>query len=58
MGECLVMRERLFYAFRLECHFPPDHLFQAIDRFVDSSELRQHLAGFYDATGCPVLIPS
>ena len=47
MGERLVMQESLFYAFRLEDHVPSDHLLRRIDRFVDCSELRQHLAGFY-----------
>jgi transposase len=53
MGERLVMQESLFYAFRLEDHVPCDHLLRRIDRFVDCSELRQHLAGFYSATGRP-----
>jgi hypothetical protein len=44
MGERLVMQESLFYAFRLEDHVPCDHLLRRIDRFVDCSGLRQHLA--------------
>jgi transposase len=47
IGERLVMQESLLYA------FPPDHLLPRIDRFVDCSELRQHLAGFYSTTGRP-----
>ena len=58
MGERLVMQESLFYAFRLEDHVPCDHLLRRIDRFVDCSELRQPLAGFYSATGGPPPIPS
>jgi transposase len=57
MGERLVMQESLFYAFRLEDHVPSDHLLRCIDRFVDCSELRQHLAGFYSATGRPSVDP-
>jgi hypothetical protein len=53
MGERLVMQESLFYAFRLEDHVPCDHLLRRIDRFVDCSELRQHLAGYYSTTGRP-----
>ena len=53
MGERLVMQESLFYAFRLEDHVPSDHLLRRIDRFVDCSELRQHLASFYSSTGRP-----
>ena len=57
MGERLVMQESLFYEFRLEDHVPSDHLLRRIDRFVDCSGLRQHLAGFYSATGRPSVDP-
>jgi transposase len=57
MGERLVMQESLFYAFRLEDHVPSDHLLRRIDCFVDCSQLRQHLAGFYSATGRPSVDP-
>ncbi len=57
MGERLVMQESLFYEFRLEDHVPPDHLLRRIDRFVDCSELRQHLAGFYSSIGRPSIDP-
>jgi transposase len=57
MGERLVMQESLFYAFRLEDHIPPDHLLRRIDRFVDCSKLRQHLAGFYSSMGRPSIDP-
>jgi transposase len=57
MGERLVMQENLFYEFRLEEHVPSDHLLRRIDRFADCSELRQHLAGYYSATGRPSVDP-
>ena len=57
MGKRLVMQESLFYAFLLEDHVPSDHLLRSIDRFVDCSELRQHLAGFYSTTGRPSIDP-
>src|SRR5688500_7580913 len=57
MGERLVMQESLFYEFRLEDHVPSDHLLRRIDRFVDCSELRQHLAGFYSSMGRPSIDP-
>ena len=57
MGERLVMQESLFYAFRLEDHVPCDHLLRHIGCFVDCSELRQRLAGFYSATGRPSVDP-
>ena len=47
----------LFYAFNLEDHIPGDHLLRGIDRFMDLSELRQHLASFYSHTGRPSIDP-
>jgi transposase len=47
----------LFYAFNLEDHIPCDHLLRGIDRFMDLSELRQHLASFYSHTGRPSIDP-
>ncbi len=47
----------LFYAFNLEDHIPSDHLLRGIDRFMDLSELRQHLASFYSHTGRPSIDP-
>ena len=44
MGERRVMQEALFYGFSLERHVPSDHLLRKIDRFVDLSGLRAHLA--------------
>ena len=43
----------MFYAFNLEGHIPGDHMLRGIDRFMDLSELRQHLASFYSHTGRP-----
>ena len=57
MGERLVMQESLFYEFRLEDHVPSDHLLRSIDHYVDCSELRRHLAGFYSLTGRPSVDP-
>ncbi len=37
----------LFYEFSLEDHVPRDHLLRLIDRFVDLSTIRAHLADFY-----------
>jgi transposase len=57
MGERLVMQDSLFYEFRLEEHVPTDHRLRAIDRFVDLSDLRRHLASFYSAIGRPSIDP-
>ena len=57
MGERLVAQDSLFYEFRLEEHVPADHQLRLIDRFVDLSDLRRHLAGFYSQIGRPSVDP-
>jgi hypothetical protein len=47
----------LFYEVSLERHVPADHLLRRIDRFVDLSEVRGHLAPFYSSTGRPSIDP-
>jgi hypothetical protein len=44
-------QEQLFYSFSLQAHVPADHLLRGIDRFLDLSTLREHLAPFYSHTG-------
>ena len=51
MGERQVQQEALFYEFSLERHVPEKHLLRAIDRVVDLSGVRGHLAPFYSETG-------
>ncbi|MGZ8305876.1 MAG: transposase [Allosphingosinicella sp.] len=57
MGERTVMQEALFYSFSLERHVPEDHLLRRIDRFVDLSDLREHLRPYYSDTGRPSIDP-
>ncbi len=47
----------LFYEFSLEDHVPQDHFLRSIDRFVDLSSIRAHLADFYSHTGRPSVDP-
>ena len=47
MGERQVQQDELFCEFSLERHVPEKHLLRAIDRFVDLSGVREHLAPFY-----------
>ena len=47
----------LFYEFSIEDHVLQDHLLRSIDRFVDLSGVRQHLAPFYSDTGRPSIDP-
>src|SRR6202158_3863573 len=57
MGERMVMQEALFYGFSLEQHVPADHMLRSIDRFVDLSDMRNHLEPFYSSTGRPSVDP-
>ena len=47
----------LFYEFSIDDHVPQDHLLRSIDRFVDLSSIRAHLAEFYSQTGRPSIDP-
>jgi len=47
----------LFYEFSLEDHVPKDHLLRSIDRSVDLSSIRTHLADFYSHTARPSIDP-
>jgi transposase len=57
MGERTVMQEALFYGFNLERHVPNDHMLRKIDRFVDLSGVRSHLAPYYSDVGRPSIDP-
>jgi transposase len=57
MGKRRVDQAALFFEFSLDRHVPGDHLLRAIDRFVDLSRLRAHLAPFYSETGRPSIDP-
>ena len=57
MGPRQVDQAALFYEFSLERHVPATHLLRAIDRFVDLSDVRSHLAPFYSSTGRPSIDP-
>ncbi|WP_306043733.1 hypothetical protein [Mameliella sp. MMSF_3455] len=41
----------LFHKVSLEDHMPQDHLLRSIDRYVNNSGLRSHLADFCGQTG-------
>lgn len=57
MGPKQEAQEALFYEFSLEHHVPADHLLRSIDRFIDLSGVRSHLAPFYSSTGRPSIDP-
>ncbi|MDJ0628306.1 MAG: IS5/IS1182 family transposase, partial [Rhodobacter sp.] len=53
MGPRQVTQRALFYEFSLENHVPPRHILRQIDRFVDLTSVRAHLAPYYSAIGRP-----
>jgi len=57
MGSGQVDQPKIFYEFSLDRHVPQDHLLRSIDRFVDLSELRRELSGFYSHTCRPSVDP-
>ena len=57
MGQQAGAQDQLFYSFNLDAHVPSDHLLRGIDRFLDLSGLRLHLASFYSHTGRPSVDP-
>lgn len=57
MGEHYSQQGQFFYAFNLDDHIPQDHLLRQIDRVLDLSALREHLAPFYSHTGRPSVDP-
>ena len=57
MGQRSGNQEQLFYSFNLDDHVPSDHLLRGIDRFLDLTNARQHLAAYYSHTGRPSIDP-
>ena len=57
MGSNEKPQDELFYAFKLDDVVPQDHLLRHIDRFLDLSDLREHLASYYSHTGRPSVDP-
>ena len=57
MGPLQSAQGALFYEFSLDAHVPQDHLLRSVDRFVDLSGIRLHLAPFYSMTGRPSIDP-
>lgn len=56
MGLQATKRE-LFVSVSLDEYVPEDHLLRAVDRYLDLSEFRQHLAESYSNTGRPSIDP-
>lgn len=57
MGQRGDGQEQLFYDFNLDRLVPQDHLLRHINRVLDLSGLRKHLAPFYSHTGRPSIDP-
>jgi transposase len=57
MGSTDKPQDEFFYAFNLDEIVPQDHLLRDIDRVLDLSNLREHLAPYYRHTGRPSVDP-
>jgi transposase len=57
MGSNDKPQDELFYSFNLDEVVPEDHLLRHIDRFLDFSDLREHLSPYYSHTGRPSVDP-
>ena len=57
MGPRQVAPGALFYEFSIEEFVPADHPLRRIDRFLDLSEVRPHLAPTYGSLGRPSIDP-
>lgn len=57
MGSRQEAQGALLYEFSIDAHVPPDHMLRSVDRFVDLTGIRQHLAAFYSSTGRPSVDP-
>lgn len=57
MGQQSSGQGRFFYSFDLDSHIPQTHLLRSIDRCLDLSDLRKHLAEHYSHTGRPSIDP-
>jgi transposase len=57
MGRLVSDQRQLFYEFDLENMVPREHLLRGIDKVLDLSDLRRHLAPFYSHTGRPSVDP-
>ena len=57
MGQLPAGQTVLFYDFCLDNYISQDHFLRQIDRILDLSELRRHLAPFYSHTGRPSIDP-
>lgn len=57
MGERRSGQGALFYEFSFDGHVPADHLLRKIDRLIDFSDVRAHLAPYYAQAGRPSICP-
>lgn len=57
MGQLSSGQGQFFYSFDLDSHIPQNHLLRGIDRCLDLTDLRRHLAEHYSHTGRPSIDP-
>ena len=57
MGRLPAGQNQLFYEFCIEQQVPEKHVLRALDRFLDFSQIRKHLAPYYSDIGRPSIGP-
>lgn len=57
MGQLPAGQNQLFYDLCIESYVPEKHVLRSLDRFLDFSEIREHLSPFYSAIGRPSIDP-
>lgn len=57
MGDSPNQQGQFFYNFNLDDYIPQDHQLRQIDKLLDLSSLREHLAPYYSHTGRPSIDP-
>ncbi len=51
MMGCQATKWEYFVSISLDEYAPEEHLLHAVDHYLDLSEFRQHITGFYSHTG-------
>jgi len=57
MGRLPAGQNQLFYDLCIESYVPEKHILRALDRFLDFSQIREHLRPFYSEVGRPSIDP-
>ena len=57
MGRLPASQNQLFYEFCIEKRVPEKHVLRGLERFLDFTQIRKHLAAYYSDIGRPSIDP-